>query len=95
MGRPGESEYHSEAGPFQNAFYQEFSTFAENELEPDGVVHVYILSPQMVSAVVSRLKYTSSAILPLTVLLFKSAVENRTLSRPQRGWLAGWLGNSD
>lgn len=37
MGRPRESEYHSEAEPFRNAFYLGVSIFAEKELEP-GVV---------------------------------------------------------
>lgn len=52
MGRPRESEYHFEAGPFQNAFYWGVSTFAENELEPGVVVHISVLSSQMVSALV-------------------------------------------
>lgn len=53
MKRPREREYHSEAGPFQNAFYPEASTFAENELEPVVVVHASVLSPQMVGVVIS------------------------------------------
>lgn len=55
MGRPRKSEYHSEAGPFQNAFYWGVGTFAENELEPGVVVHRSVLSSRLVDASVQVL----------------------------------------